>query len=269
MGRLRTALILTVIGSLLSWIPYIGIIGELIAFAGFIFLVLAWRALSRSDLPSAASYKVTFEVLIFFFILGILTILIGVFAAIGTALSTGSLVAYLMDYSVALVVGGVFSYVGSFKSAFSLRRLSGEVKEKRLDTSGKLFVVSYIISLSTLIIFVAVLLSGALNSTINSLAASGSSVGALSLMFTGNYSFVGIAFVASLLLGVVAGIIGSQGASKVFWGMHMNGPTSPLPPPPMSGAFKPLSTRCPSCGAEIVVHGSMYCYNCGAKLLTN
>ena len=57
--RLKNSFLLYLIGGVISLVPVVGSIGGLLTLIGFIFLILAWRALGRSRLPGALRYKST------------------------------------------------------------------------------------------------------------------------------------------------------------------------------------------------------------------
>lgn len=52
MGRLRTAMILSIIGALVALIPFIGFIGGLVSLFAFIWNILGWKRVANSDAPA-------------------------------------------------------------------------------------------------------------------------------------------------------------------------------------------------------------------------
>jgi uncharacterized membrane protein YvbJ len=53
LDNLRNSFLFFAIGAALSLVPVIAILGSLLSFIGLIFLIIGWRALGHSNLPSA------------------------------------------------------------------------------------------------------------------------------------------------------------------------------------------------------------------------
>ncbi len=104
--RTRTGILLLLIGSLLSWIPYVGGIGSLILFVGAILVILGRKAFGPTHARNVVISIVLFCVGI---LVAIVVIFIAVFAAIAATIGSGgpSDIAALSSALTAALFGGI------------------------------------------------------------------------------------------------------------------------------------------------------------------
>ncbi|MBI3859489.1 MAG: zinc-ribbon domain-containing protein [Thaumarchaeota archaeon] len=167
--KLKNSFLLYLIGGGLSVIPIIGAVGGLIELAGFIFLILGWRALGRSSFLSAAHYKSTGRWLVYSIIagiiiafVGVIVLIISVFASVASSIAPGSPISatdFIQGSGASVLLGGLFALIAVAqiplmlawnKVRSSMRLLSKELSQPRVSLSGWLFLLVAVIGLASL-----------------------------------------------------------------------------------------------------------------------
>ncbi|HYY48795.1 MAG TPA: hypothetical protein VFA17_08970 [Thermoplasmata archaeon] len=115
-NRTRTGVLLLLIGSLLSWIPFVGLLGGLMTLIGAILVILGRKAFGATH-----ARNVVWSIVLFF--LAIIIVAVGAIAVMGSAFAGGSNVAPASLLIVA-AIGGLWeaSRASSSPSPSSNRR---------------------------------------------------------------------------------------------------------------------------------------------------
>jgi hypothetical protein len=170
LGHLRTSFLLFAIGAPISLVPVVGSAGGLLTFVGVILLIMGWRALGRSSLPSAAGYRSTGRWIIYSIIIAIVVGGVAVFMAIvifvsslvGSGFPTGALSPsgilqtqafqdYLANVFLGISAAEIPVFYALYRISSSLRTLGTEVGQPRLGTAGRLLLVYFAVAFVTLV----------------------------------------------------------------------------------------------------------------------
>jgi zinc-ribbon domain len=166
LGKLKNSFLLYLIGGIIAIVPVVGGIGGLVEFAGFIFMILGWRALGRSSFASAQNYKSTGKWLVYFIIIAIVVGAVGsiaIFAYVfSTAFSTAAAgnppnpnsflqgpgyQSLTTGFSAVIAAIGVVGVLLWNKVRSSLAHLGAEISQPSLTTAGWIFLLSAVIVL--------------------------------------------------------------------------------------------------------------------------
>ena len=179
LGKLKNSFLLYLIGGLVAIVPVVGTIGGLVEFAGFIFMILGWRALGRSSFASAQNYKSTGRWLVYFIIIAIVIGAVGIVAVFAYVFSTifasgaaGNLnpssftqgpasQTLTAGVSAIIAVIGVVAVLLWNKVRSSLAHLGAEVSQPSLATAGWIFLLSAVIGVGASALEAAAALTGA------------------------------------------------------------------------------------------------------------
>jgi hypothetical protein len=217
LGKLKNSFLLYLIGGLILLVPVVGAVGGLVEFAGFIFMILGWRALGRSSLASAQNYKSTGRWLIYFVIIAIVIGFVGVVAvlassigaiiAAGAAGNTPNPNSFLQGPAYQTLIAGFAAIIAVIEVVAvlvwnmvrsSLTHLGAEVSQPSLATAGWIFLLSVVISLVIL-----------------SIEAFNIFTGATSPALFGNGPFYYATLAADVVL-AAAGYVGYRGLSRTL-----------------------------------------------------
>jgi len=230
LNNLRNSFIFLALGAALSLVPGISILGGLLSFIGLIFLIIGWRALGQSNMPSAARYRSTGNWIIYSIVIAVAIALIGIIAvvvALFSSLASSGFIPtgpgsstypfqsaafqdYVADFYAAIVVAEIPVFYAWYRVSSSLRTLGSEVGQPSLGTAGRLFLVYIAVSFASLVASFVAFKSGAVS--ISPTAMEG--VGALASQYseyTGPYAVV-------IIIGTVAGALLTILASYVAYG---------------------------------------------------
>jgi hypothetical protein len=293
LNRIKNAFLFSLIGSILSVVPFISIIGGILGFIGYIYWILCWRSFGRTDLPSSRKYDLTWKLIIFGFIVVVVTIIGSIVIMVGQLVSiivanppapgqpvnffalpgaAGVLTNFLLGI---LVVLGVYALVWIY-NYFSVRQLGTEISHPRLVTSGTLSVIALVGSVLSTILGIILIQSlfSSLGTGFTNAAVSPFAFGYFGF-FTSGLIWFGLAGIAVLVIEIVAFYLGYSATNESLWSFNRSSyappPPGPYgmgpPPPPASGSSNSVPPAfCPSCGTRLLRPNSTFCTNCGARL---
>ena len=112
-------MLLLLIGSLLSWIPFVGLLGGLMTLIGAILVILGRKAFGATH-----ARNVVWSIVLFF--LAIIIVAVGAIAVMGSAFAGGSNVAPASLLIVA-AVGGIVGGLASVLFTFALQQQTGKM----------------------------------------------------------------------------------------------------------------------------------------------
>ena len=147
-GRTKTGVLLLLIGTLIGWIPYIGIIGFLLVFVGAILVILGRRAFGTAHARNVV-------VSIFLVILGIIiTVVAGVILFLatvssfipGNAPTPAAITSAFNNFLIILVVGTIVSGLASVFFTYAIQNQTGRM----LLLGG--YVASIVLQITTYVI---------------------------------------------------------------------------------------------------------------------
>ena len=179
LGKLKNSFLLYLIGGLVAIVPVVGTVGGLVEFAGFIFMILGWRALGRSSFASAQNYKSTGKWLVYFIIIAIVVGAVGftaVFAYVfSTILASGAAgnpnpnlftqgpASKTLTAGVSAIIAaiGVVAVLVWNRVRSSLAHLGAEISQPSLGTAGWIFLLSAVIGVGASALEAVAALTGA------------------------------------------------------------------------------------------------------------
>jgi hypothetical protein len=184
LNDMKLSFIFYMVGGGLALIPVVGSLGALPVLVGLIFFIVGWRALGRATLAESPRYKSTGN----WFIYTIVILIVG--SAIGATVIAFSLIGSFIVQSPppnpqALFQGpffrsfftDIFAMSAAFsavwllpwyKASSSLAKLSVEISQPRLKTSGRLFFLSAVVGIVVQLVLAASFYRGLVS--INALA---------------------------------------------------------------------------------------------------
>jgi hypothetical protein len=300
LNHLKNAFLFMLIGVALSWIPFINFVAVVLLLVSFIFIVLGWRGLGKSNLGHAPSYGSTALVLIVIFIAEIAIVVGGIVAAILLILpsiitaatttpspppsfATLPIWSEFVSLLFAVVIVAVWiAFAGWVKNGLSLKSLSNELSQPQLRTCGNLYIVYSAIGAISATSFGLLL---ALGVTLFPTTTTGGQIGNLSPFFVFSSFPEGILFalvgILGLILLIVASVLGYTGTSDAvrnlgssYYGWTFPPPPGqpyPVPPvrPPTYERQRAGINYCPRCNYNLSNSTANFCPNCGMKLKDN
>jgi hypothetical protein len=220
LGKLKNSFLLYLIGGLIAIVPVVGGIGGLVEFAGFVFMILGWRALGRSSFASAQNYKSTGRWLVYFIIIAIVIGAVGfvavfayVFSTVLTSAAAGNPSnpnSFLQGPAFQTLTTGVSAIIAAIgvvavlvwnKVRSSLAHLGAEVSQPSLATAGWIFLLAAVIGFGA-----------------SALEAAATFTGATTYGSTGYGPFY-VATLAGALASATAGYVGYKGISRALEGL--------------------------------------------------
>jgi len=277
LGDLKNAFMLYLVGSILTFVPVVGAIGEIISFVALILLIIGWRALGRSSLKERNNYRSTGSWLVY----GIIIVI--VIFIVGTVVVVASLVSYFIAHPIqtttspvipslsqlpglyqfviglSLEIGIIFVawYSVWIKMLNSMKKLGYELSQPGLRTAANLILLQLLASIATGLAFVLVLFYGNYSSFFSNLASKPN------LGFLGVFGYFGLGgflpLLALILIGEEVVVIVAYYIAYDALGSAI-GKLAPIAPPQINtGQF------CPHCG-HAVDPSNNFCPSCGWKL---
>ena len=282
--NLKNAFLMFLISSGIALIPLVNAISVIFSFVGLVFLIIGWRALGRSSFSESANYRSTAKWLILVIIIAIVVTIVG--SIISAIVSFEYLAAHPISRqppNVTVMPSGFFSLFGLvsgisslvvdvlwvsalYEMKISMSKLSAEVAQPKIKTSGALYFYQFIVASIAGVFTIYSSFSGII--PLQNLSLTGSFFESFySYLFTGSpiLALFGALGVVSSVLGILASYYGSFSLRRALKSGVISKFTPPMPPPPPSSV---QTTTCPNCGKSFSVVNAVFCPICSAKLNT-
>lgn len=277
--RLKNAFLFYFIGCILTIIPFVDVIGVILSFIGFIFLILGWRSLGRSSLPHASQYKSTGKWFIYALIIGFVIGIAGTVVILyqmvrvivsqppstfngTTNLPPGLLTGYVSGLFAIVSIVYVLWIFAYYKMKNSMSNLGTDILQPRLARSGLLYWINSIIGFFSVFGLAYFSFSGLISASSFS-SSSSSGFGSFYSMLFGGLAIFGVLSLVGIVIGIIAAYYGYDSIKNALSKGGVWGLGTPMPPPPPSNV---QSTTCPNCGKSFSLLNAAFCPNCGAKL---